>query len=120
VDNPWTVSSNFSRQQILSVPDQKSEKTPYGRPFNVGLSANEGPEQLTNPQTGQSFVINSAARSDTHNYCLGQLELSGPDPTNIQDWRKNTLGCVFYHNPLEEAYSVGHASFTTSPDGLGS
>ena len=36
---------------------------------------------------------------------------------NVQDWRKNTQGCVFYQNPGEQAYGVGHASFTTSPDG---
>jgi len=117
VDNPWTVSSNFTQRQILGVPDQAWEKTPYGRPFNVRLSSNEGPEQLTNPQTGQNFVIYSAARSDNRNYCLGQLELIGSDPMNVQDWRKNTQGCVFYQNPSEEAYGVGHASFTTSPDG---
>lgn len=36
---------------------------------------------------------------------------------NVQDWRKNNDGCVFYQNALEKAYGVGHASFTTSPDG---
>ena len=117
MDNPWTVSSNFTERQILSVPDQAWEKTPYGRPFNVRLSSNEGPEQLINPQTGQNFLIYSAARSDNRNYCLGQLELVGDDPMNVQDWRKNTEGCVFYQNPSAQAYGVGHASFTTSPDG---
>ena len=33
------------------------------------------------------------------------------------DWKKNNEGCIFYQNPLESAYGVGHASFTTSPDG---
>ena len=117
VENPWTVSSNFTERQILSVPDQAWEKTPYGRLQNVRLSSNEGPQQLINPQTGQSFVICSAARSDNRNYCLGLLELIGDDPMNRQDWRKNTQGCVFYQNPAVEAYGVGHASFTTSPDG---
>ncbi|KAK1079670.1 hypothetical protein LTR33_006193 [Friedmanniomyces endolithicus] len=36
---------------------------------------------------------------------------------NNQDWRKNNDNCVFYQNALEHAYGVGHASFTTSPDG---
>ena len=36
---------------------------------------------------------------------------------NPQDWKKTTAGCVFYQNPMESAYGVGHASFTTSPDG---
>lgn len=117
VDNPYTVSSNFTQRQILSVPSNPWEKTPYGRPFNDRLASNEGPEQLINPRTGQNFVIYSAARSDNRNYCLGQLELVGDDPMNVQDWRKNNDGCVFYQNALEEAYGVGHASFTTSPDG---
>ncbi|KAL8820884.1 MAG: hypothetical protein Q9191_007422 [Dirinaria sp. TL-2023a] len=117
MSNPYTVASNFSQRQILSVPSNPWEKTPYGRPLNVRLSSNEGPEQLTNPATGQTFIIYSAARSDNRNYCLGQLKLVGSDPMNVQDWRKNNEGCVFYQNALEEAYGVGHASFTTSPDG---
>jgi len=117
MSDPWTVESNFTQRQILSVPDQSWEKTPYGRMQNVRLSSNEGPEQLTNPKTGQQFIIYSAARSDNRNYCLGQLELVGDDPMNNQDWRKHTEGCVFYQNALENAYGVGHASFTTSPDG---
>ncbi|KAF2198380.1 putative xylan 1,4-beta-Xylosidase [Delitschia confertaspora ATCC 74209] len=117
MSNPWTVSSNFSERQIISVPSNPWEKTPYGRPFNERLSSNEGPQQLTNPATGQTFVIYSAARSDNRNYCLGQLELVGDDPMNPQDWRKYNEGCVFYQNHLEGAYGVGHASFTKSPDG---
>lgn len=64
VENPWTVSSNFTERQILSGPDQAWEKTPYGRLQNVRLSSNEGPQPLINPQTGQDFGIISAARSD--------------------------------------------------------
>ncbi|ORY01335.1 hypothetical protein BCR34DRAFT_605950 [Clohesyomyces aquaticus] len=94
--NPWTISSNFSERQILSVPSNVWEKTPYDRPFNDRLSSNEGPQKLTNPSTGQTFVIYSAARSDNRNYCQGQLELVGDDPMNVQDWRKNNEGCVFY------------------------
>ena len=117
VSNPFTVSSNFTQRQILSVPSNPWEKTPYGRPFNDRLASNEGPQQLVNAQTGQNFVIYSAARSDNRNYCLGQLELVGNDPMNQQDWRKLNDGCVFYQNPPKETYGVGHASFTTSPDG---
>jgi hypothetical protein len=49
MSNPWTASSNFSEQQIISVPSNLCEKIPYGRPFNVRLSSNEGPEQLAGP-----------------------------------------------------------------------
>jgi GH43 family beta-xylosidase len=117
VSNPWTVSSNLSERVIISVPTNPWEKTPYGRTINVRLSSNEGPQQMTNPITNQTFIIYSAARSDNRNYCLGQLELVGADPMNSQDWHKNNGGCVFYQNALDQAYGVGHASFTTSPDG---
>jgi len=117
LSNPWTVVSSFQERQIISTPSNAWEKTPYGRPFNERLSSNEGPQQLTNPKTGQVFVIYSAARSDNRNYCLGQLELVGMDPMNPADWHKNNAGCVFAQNPQEEAYGVGHASFTKSPDG---
>ncbi|GAB1725175.1 hypothetical protein NU195Hw_g6895t1 [Hortaea werneckii] len=117
MSDPWTVESNVTERQLLSVPSNPWEKTPYGRSYNERLSSNEGPQQLTNPKTGQEFVIYSAARSDNRNYCLGQLELVGEDPMNNQDWRKRNEGCVFYQNALEDAFGVGHASFTTSPDG---
>jgi GH43 family beta-xylosidase len=106
-----------AHSSLYSVPENAWEQTPYGRRENYRLASNEGPQQLTNPKTGQEFIIYSAARSDNRNYCLGQLELVGEDPMNPQDWKKNNEGCVFYQNPMEEAYGVGHASFTTSPDG---
>ncbi|KAF2012397.1 glycoside hydrolase family 43 protein [Aaosphaeria arxii CBS 175.79] len=115
--NPWTVTSSLSERQIISAPTNAWEKTPYGRTVNDRLSSNEGPQQLTNPKTGQVFVVYSAARSDNRNYCLGQLELIGKDPMDPKDWRKKNDGCVFHQNPEEDAYGVGHASFVQSPDG---
>jgi hypothetical protein len=81
---PLDSKSNFSERQIISVPSNPWEKTPYGRPYNDRLASNEGPQQLTIPWTGQNFVIYSNARSDNRNYCLGQLELVGEDPMNVQ------------------------------------
>lgn len=117
MSNPYTVSSTAEERAIISIPDQPWEKTPYNRTINVRLSSNEGPEQLTNPTTNQTFVIYSAARSDNRDYCLGQLELIGDDPMCPSSWLKHDDYCVFYQNPDEEAYGVGHASFTVSPDG---
>jgi GH43 family beta-xylosidase len=82
MSNPWTVTSNLTERQIISVPSNPWERTPYGRMVNYRLASNEGPEQLVNPKTGQQFVIYSAARSDNRNSCLGQLELVGDDPMN--------------------------------------
>lgn len=117
MSDPWTVSSPESERQVISRPDQPWEKTPYNRTINVRLSSNEAPQQLVNPMTGQQFIIYSAARSDNRNYCLGQLELVGNDPMNLASWNKHTEGCVFYENPDENVFGVGHASFTTSPVG---
>ncbi|KAF2876763.1 glycosyl hydrolase [Massariosphaeria phaeospora] len=114
LSNPWTVASPFSERQVISVPTYPWEKTPYGRPFNDRLSSNEAPQQLNNPTTGQKFVVYSAARSDNRNYCLALLELVG-DPMNPSDWRKHPEP-VFYQNPQEKAYGVGHASFVKSPN----
>lgn len=117
MSDPWTVSSPLSARAIISKPDNAWEKTPYGRTINVRLSSNEGPEQLTNPYTNQTFVIYSAARSDNRDYCLGLLELTGDDPMDPASWYKNNDYCVFYQDPTNQVYGVGHASFTKSPDG---
>lgn len=119
MSNPWTISSPLSERAIISKPTNPWEKTPYNRTVNDRLSSNEGPQQLTNPRTNQTFIIYSAARSDNRDYCLGLLELksSGADPLQPDSWYKNNAGCVFEQNPAEQAYGVGHASFTTSPDG---
>ena len=87
MSNPWTVTSNLTARQIISVPSNPWERTPYGRMVNYRLASNEGPEQLVNPKTGQQFVIYSAARSDNRNYCLGQLELVGDDPMNPSEFK---------------------------------
>lgn len=117
MSDPWTVSSPLSQRRTISRPTNAWEKTPYGRAINDRLSSNEGPQQLVNPNTGQQFVIYSAARSDNRNYCLGQLELIGKDPMDPAAWQKHEEGCVFYQNPDGSAYGVGHASFVKSPDG---
>ncbi|KAF4622653.1 hypothetical protein G7Y89_g14375 [Cudoniella acicularis] len=115
LSNLWTVISNLTDRRMISVPDQPWEQVPYGRP--VRLATNEGPEQLVNPATGQSFVIYSAARVSTSFYCLGVLELIGNDPMQYQSWRKYMEGCVFHQNTQAGVYGTNHASFTTSPDG---
>ncbi|KAI1432866.1 glycoside hydrolase family 43 protein [Xylaria sp. CBS 124048] len=115
MSDPWTVNSTLCERRMISVPDQPWEQVPYGRP--IRLATNEGPQQLTNPKTGQHFIIYSAARVNTPFYCLGMLELVGRDPMKARAWRKHEAGCVFRQNPLAGVYGTGHASFTTSPDG---
>jgi GH43 family beta-xylosidase len=116
MSNPYTVASNLTDRRIISVPDQAWEKMPYGTP-SVRLATNEGPQQLTNPQTGQNFLLYSASRVNTPFYCIGQLELTGNDPMSPASWIKHTSGCVFHQNPPAGIYATGHASYITSPDG---
>ncbi|KAI0020793.1 glycoside hydrolase family 43 protein [Xylariomycetidae sp. FL0641] len=115
MSDPWTVNSTFLERRMISVPNEPWEQVPYGRP--IRLATNEGPQQLTNPKTGQNFIIYSAARVNTPFYCLGMLELVGNDPMQYTSWKKHTQGCVFHQNPVAGVYGTGHASFTTSPDG---
>lgn len=115
MSNPLNVSSTLTQRRMISVPNEPWEQVPFGRP--VRLATNEGPQQLTNPRTGQQFIIYSAARVNTPFYCLGMLELVGEDPMEYQSWCKHRDGCMFHQNPAEGVYGTGHASFTTSPDG---
>lgn len=115
MSDPWTINSTLLERRIISVPNEPWEQVPYGRP--IRLATNEGPQQLTNPQTGQHFVIYSAARVNTPFYCLGMLELVGNDPMEYQSWKKHTGGCVFHQNSVAGVYGTGHASFVSSPDG---
>ncbi len=116
MSNPWTVDSSLLERRILSVPNNPWEQVPYGRPGR--LATNEGPQQLVNPQTGQNFVLYSAARVNTPFYCIGMLELVGddPDPMQYTSWKKHNENCVFHQNPNQKVYGTGHASYTSSPD----
>ncbi|GAA5522346.1 glycoside hydrolase family 43 protein [Aliifodinibius salicampi] len=101
MDNPWTISSN--RVKISSPVE----------PWETGseLAINEGAQVLKNGDN--LFIIYSASESWLPAYNLGQLRLIGEDPMNPDNWEKK--GPVF--EGTEDVHGVGHASFTTSPDG---
>ncbi|KAI5865779.1 glycoside hydrolase family 43 protein [Durotheca rogersii] len=124
--DPWTA--DFSKRSMLDTYGQFAVDGTYLRvgdglyhPSNLCVTQMSDPTRvnstLTNPRTGQHFVVYSAARFNTPYYCLGLLELVGDDPLNDRDWRKHRDGCVFHQNPAERICGTGHASFTTSPDG---
>jgi GH43 family beta-xylosidase len=103
MDNPWTISSN--RVQIAAPT------APWERGTELDLE--EGPEFI---QHGSDvFVIYSARESWLKDYQLGELRLQAgaADPMLPASWTKT--GPVFSGNA--GVYGVGHASFTTSPDG---
>lgn len=101
--NPWTISSNRVK---ISSPTEPWE-------ISNGLPINEGPQVLKHK--GEVFIVYSASQSWLPTYKLGLLQLKSPDadPMNLDSWIKK--GPVFAGT--DSVYGVGHASFTTSPDG---
>jgi GH43 family beta-xylosidase len=106
--NPWTVKSN--RVRIADNDDYLWER--------VGESAterglNEGPQILR--RGDRVHVVYSASGSWQPSYKLGRLSIrEGQDPMVAANWRKHPEP-VFRGNA--RVHGVGHASFTTSPDG---
>ncbi|HLR91087.1 MAG TPA: glycoside hydrolase family 43 protein [Balneolaceae bacterium] len=103
MENPWTVSSNRVK---ISSPEE---------PWEAGteLAINEGPQVLKNGS--DVFIVYSASESWLPTYNLGLLKLRSPDADLLdpQSWVKE--GSVFQGEG--NIFGVGHASFTTSPDG---
>jgi GH43 family beta-xylosidase len=101
--NPWTINSN---RVGISTPSASWEKGPK-------LDLQEGPEVLKHKDN--IFIIYSTQDYWLVTYKLGQLKLASPDadPMDPSSWIKS--GPVF--KGTDKVYGVGHASFTTSPDG---
>jgi GH43 family beta-xylosidase len=99
MSSAWTLSSP---RVLLASPDQSWER--------VDMPICEGPQMLQ--RGGRTFLIYSASGSWTTDYCLGLIELTGPDPLNPQNWRKH--GCVF--QKTDYVWGLGHCSFVQSPD----
>ena len=105
MSNPWTISGP---RVELSKPDFDWEKH--------GWEVNEGPTILSH--SGRNWLIYSASGAATPFYELGQLELIGANPLDPKSWKKSPEP-VFKMNddPQGGAYTVGHGSFVSSPDG---
>lgn len=101
MENPWTISSNRVK---ISSPEEEWE-------ISSSLPINEGAQILKH--NGEVFIIYSASQSWLPSYKLGQLRLVGQNPMDPNSWNKK--GPVF--DGTEDVLGVGHASFTTSPDG---
>jgi GH43 family beta-xylosidase len=103
MSDPVTISTNRVK---LSSPVESWER-------GTELALQEGPTLLEH--AGRVFIIYSAQESWLRNYQLGQLRLTsaGADPMSPASWVKS--GPVF--SGTAQVYGVGHASFTTSPDG---
>lgn len=103
MSDPVTISTN---RVMISAPDAAWEQGPE-------LNLEEGPEFLEH--AGQEFIIYSTNDSWLPSYRLGQLRLTSAtsDPMNPASYVKS--GPVF--SGASDVFGVGHASFTTSPDG---
>jgi GH43 family beta-xylosidase len=76
----------------------------------------EAPQPLVREE--RVYLVYSAGHSATPDYCLGLLTLRGRDPLDPSAWAK-LPGPVFGPHASREGrvYTVGHCSFTQSPDG---
>jgi GH43 family beta-xylosidase len=103
--NPWTMATSRVR---ISAPTEAWEVGPE-------LNLQEGPEFLAHGT--DVFIVYSTRESFLPDYRLGMLRLVAPDadPLNPASWTKS--GPVFTGLPGGGVLGVGHASFTTSPDG---
>jgi GH43 family beta-xylosidase len=103
MSNPYTISGD---RVEISRPEESWET---GGPLDL----NEGPEVLNNDS--DVFVIYSCHESWLKEYRLAQLKLVHRDSSllNKKNWVKT--GPVF--QGTDQVLGVGHAGFSTSPDG---
>ena len=108
MENPWTIKTN--RVKLAENDDYSWERVSESADER-GL--NEGPQILE--RAGVIYVVYSVSGSWQTSYKLAQLSIeAGADPMEPSNWVK-------HDNPVftgsDRVYGVGHASFTTSPDG---
>jgi GH43 family beta-xylosidase len=103
MSNPYTIAGNRVRISSPTAPWERGTE----------LDLEEGPELLAH--AGRVFLVYSTRESWLPAYRLGQLALrdTTADPTDPSSWTKS--GPVFADTTV--IHGVGHASFTTSPDG---
>jgi GH43 family beta-xylosidase len=100
MESPWRLSAE---RTLLAQPEHPWEC--------IDMAICEGPQILK--KDGRVFIVYSASGSWTVDYCLGLIELTGPNPLNPAHWQKR--GCAFKKN--ERVWGIGHCSFVKSPDG---
>ena len=108
MENPWTIKSN--RVRIADNDDHLWERVAENLKER-GL--NEGPQILR--RNGWVHVVYSVSGSWQPTYKLAMLSIrEGADPLVPRNWREHPEP-VFRGNT--RVHGVGHATFTTSPDG---
>ncbi|UKT65029.1 family 43 glycosylhydrolase [Pedobacter mucosus] len=108
MSNPWTISGN--RVKISSPTNNWEKYEPSG---SLGAGVNEGPIMLQKNASSPVFVIYSASRYSSDNYCLAQIQLkAGGNPLLPADWINKKQ--VFVRNDANSIYGPGHNGFFTS------
>ncbi|HEX6431106.1 MAG TPA: family 43 glycosylhydrolase [Niastella sp.] len=108
MSNPWTISGPRVK---ISSPTNNWEK--YEGSGSLGLGVNEGPIMLQKDASSPVFIIYSASRYTSDNYCLAQIQLTnGGDPTVAANWINKKQ--VFVRNDANAVYGPGHNGFFTS------
>ena len=99
--NPYTI---IDARVLISAPQHTWER--------VDMPINEAPQVLQ--KDGRTFIVYSASGSWTEDYCMGLLQLNGPNPLRADAWLKSEVS-VF--SKTTRVWGVGHCSFVKSPDG---
>jgi len=106
--NPWTISSD--RVKISSPTNNWEKYEPSG---SLGAGVNEGPIMLRKDANSPVFIIYSASRYSSDNYCLAQIQLKDSgDPMVPADWINKKQ--VFVKSDANGVYGPGHNGFFTS------
>lgn len=108
MENPWTIKTN--RVKLAENDDYLWERVSESLDER-GL--NEAPQILRHD--GVIYIIYSVSGSWQPSYKLAQLSIAeGADPMEPSNWVKHNTP-VF--TGTDRVHGVGHASYTTSPDG---
>ncbi|HGY56739.1 MAG TPA: T9SS type A sorting domain-containing protein [Caldithrix abyssi] len=104
MENPYTVKTNRVKIAEPVYDWEQSHISPQ--------KLNEGPQILKH--LNKIYLIYSTPDYWTIEYKMGQMEIeAGKDPMDPANWYKKPTP-VF--EGTDDVYSVGHGSFTTSPD----
>jgi GH43 family beta-xylosidase len=105
--NPWTLAGTRVK---ISTPTNDWERW---EPTFLGAGVNEGPIALQKDSNSPLFVIFSASRYSSDNYCLGQIQLkANSDPAVAESWINKKQ--VFVKSEQNKVYGPGHNGFFTS------
>jgi len=105
--NPWTLSGPRVK---ISSPTNDWERW---EPTFLGAGVNEGPISLQHDAKSPLFIIFSASRYSSDNYCLAQIQLkAGGDPSVAGDWINKKE--IFVKSDKNSVYGPGHNGFFSS------